>query len=124
MVKAKIDKRLKLKTTDKRYKNLSPEQVAIFKANEIPASTVRYRIKKGWDVERAITEKPKTRNNNNEGDLGMYGTKNKGKDRHFRINKDLDSRLDEIVANSGSNHSDFIAAIVTEWLEKNKSLSS
>lgn len=102
--------------TDKRYKLLTAEQIETFKANGIPGSTVRYRIKKGWDVERAITEKPKTRNNGHRADLGMYGSKSKGKDRHFRINKNLDSRLDKLVAESKLNHSDFIAAIVTNWL--------
>ena len=99
-----------------RYTVLTPELLAIARKNGIPDSTTRYRVKKGWALERAVTEKPKTRNNSVRGELGFYTSKNKGENRSFRLEKQHDKKLDRLIEESNLNQSDFIAEIVTRWL--------
>ncbi len=123
--KAKIDKRHKLDTADKRYKLLTPEQIEIFKANGIPGSTVRHRIHIGWDIDRAITEPSKPTNTAPRGELGMFSNHEKGergKQRGFRLPKRLEPAFEKAIADRGMSQSELIVEIISQWLEIEKAI--
>ena len=90
--------------------------------NGISIQTVYQRIKRGWDLDRAVTQKPKTPPHLSKGrDEGMIkaGDRPKGSKTYgFVYYKDREEKLDQAIAESGLSISDFMSNIVDEYLDK------
>jgi hypothetical protein len=93
-------------------------------ANGINLATVYKRVQRGWDFERAVTEKPQHQHHphmftypRKEGML-QPSDRPKGKKRAFTYYKDDDEQLDKAIAESGLTGSEFICNAVEEYLEK------
>ncbi len=113
---------------------LSEEDKQRALANNLSLQTVYARINRGWDTEKAVTTAPKPTaltklKRSSSGELiGKYGEPI-GKDRTFRMLASQDKTLDELIKNSGLSQSEFIAKIITEYVEalhdsKQKNLSA
>lgn len=95
-------------------------------ANKISIQTVYQRLKRGWDLERAVTEPPKTPQHLSKlsRDEGMIrsGNRPKGSKTYgFVYYKDREKQLDQAIAESGLSVSDFMSKIVDDYLEKRES---
>ena len=91
-------------------------------ANNLSLQTVYARLKRGWDVERAVTEKPKQTTvhdlpRSETGELLPHELP-KGKQRSIRLYKHMDDDIDEAIASSGMTQSDFVSMAVEQFYKK------
>jgi hypothetical protein len=96
------------------------KQIAI--ANEIPLPTVYRRLKSDWDLQRAVTEKPKKviiTQRKETGEL-IALDRPKGNTISFTPYQDNEELLEKAIAKSGKPKSVFLADIVDSWLKRNK----
>lgn len=107
-------------------KILTKEQTEVAEKNGLSLVTVYARIKRGWGVERAITEPSKSMphlkemHRNEGGELISDSGAPKGKIRSFRLPEELDEMADRAIAESGKTQSDWAADIVAQYLLKPK----
>jgi hypothetical protein len=93
------------------------KQIAL--KNNISLQTVYARIKRGWNVDRAVSEVPQKTNvhvlpRSNRGPV-LAGEHPKGKHRSIRLYKYMDNEIDQIIEEMGLNQSDFIAMAVEQY---------
>jgi hypothetical protein len=95
-------------------------------ANGIPLPTVYKRIDRGWSVADAITKPARSGSvERPRDDIGEFLPKAiaLGRGRSTRLPADLDQELDSLIEASGQSQSDFLAAIIVEWLQKKALIS-
>ena len=99
-------------------KILSPEDVAIAEKNGVPLSTVYARLRREWDIQRAITQPPKASPQLKRDKEGEFSTEEeKGKPRGVRFPKSKDDLIDKAIADSGMTQSDFIVFATMNYIE-------
>jgi hypothetical protein len=90
-------------------------------ANGINLATVYKRIQRGWELERAVTEKAKPaprhvfENKRIDGML-MAGDRPKGKKRGYAFYQDSEEELEKAIRESGLSTSEFTAYAVEQSL--------
>jgi hypothetical protein len=87
--------------------------------NNIPIQTVYYRLNKNWDIEKAVTQKPKQtikRHRDKEGQI--ISERPKSHLYSFTFYDDKQELLDKAIEESGKTKSQFIADILEEYLIK------
>jgi hypothetical protein len=97
---------------------VTAENKAIAEANGIPTATVYARLKLGWDVERAVSEKPvpayiPSRGKDGENVGGVLG-----KIRSIRFPKEYDEAIDQAIVDSGINQSAWLSERLLKILKK------
>jgi hypothetical protein len=100
-------------------KLVPPEKLAIAEEKGIPAVTVYKRLKRGWDLEKAITE-PTRVSNRQRDNSGEFVDIGKGQTWRFSMSQEWDELLEKAIADSGMNQYDFIAQIVINKLKRMK----
>lgn len=107
-------KKLKVKITQ--------EQLAIAHSHGLATNTVYARLSRGWDLEKAITEPPKSSppplERNEEGSL--ISDAPKGKQRSIRLPAEWDEVADKAIAESGLSQSEWVANAIVNYLKKQK----
>ena len=103
---------------DKKMVEISKEQWAIAKANQIPEVTVYKRIQRGWDIEKAISTLPKKQPRGRKG--GKFAGEGKGKPRSFRMPANWDKEMDRAIAESGLTESEWIAIALVNKLKRSR----
>ncbi len=101
-------------------KLLPPEKVAIAERNNIPLTTVYKRLKRGWDLEKAITQPPRE-SNRKRSEEGEFIGSGKGKPRCFTLPLEWDEKLEKAIADSELNQSEWVAQVVMNKLKRTKS---
>ena len=101
---------------------LSEENKHRAKENGLSLQTVYGRLKRGWEVERAITEPPQSTNFHNlprspTGEV-TRGEHKKGRLRSIRFWDYMDEEIDKAIAASGMNQSDWVTMAVEEYYQK------
>lgn len=98
------------------------KEVAI--ENNISLQTVYARIRRGWDLDRAVMEEPRQIENikgrKNEGEF-TEGKRPKSKAMSFCFYEDRLEDLEEAIVNSGKTKSDFICDALEHYLKYLKS---
>ena len=97
---------------------LTEESKAIATENGVPHSTVYARLKRGWDLEKAVTEKPRAFSYYGRDEHGSNIGKGLGKSRSIRFDQELDEAIDAAIAESGKTQSEFLADLVLPALMK------
>ena len=111
-------------------KKVPPDKMAIAEKNGISRSTLYARLRQDWDIDRAISEPPKSRPQLNKLERNVDGElvttkEKKGKSRTIRFPESKDDLLDEAIAESGMNQVDFIVKATLEYINnKSKKPSS
>jgi hypothetical protein len=92
--------------------------------NQIPLSTVYARLKRGWEVDRAVTESPRptaSRDRNANGEILTDVPKGKG--RFFQVPAEREEELDEAIAASGLSGAQWYADAILAQLDAVKKKS-
>ena len=93
-------------------------------ANNLSIQTVYARIKRGWDLERAVTEKPKNipphllTHERVEGMIQAGERPKSSYRRGFFFYKDSEELLDRAITSSGLTQSDFYCHAIEQYLLK------
>jgi hypothetical protein len=96
-------------------------------ANGVPLPTVYKRIDRGWSVADAISKPARSLPANLKRDeVGEFvpDAVARGRGRSTRLPIELDPELDAAIEASGQSQSDFLAAIVVDWLQKKALLAN
>ena len=93
--------------------------------NGISLQTVYQRIQRGWDLEEAVTKKPKSSyitnvDRSETGELKSTGRPKNDKVYAFTTYEDNQELLEKAIAQSGKPQSVFFADIIDSWLKRNK----
>ena len=110
----------------KKAKKLPEDKKQIALANGISIQTVYARIKRGWSIDRAITEQVKSDNTpisavigsrQEGGRLKPFAQKAKGKVISFTPYRDDEEELAQLITESGESRSVFLAEVIHQWLQ-------
>ena len=107
----------------KSAKLLPPEYKQRAIDNDISLITVYKRLERGWDLERAVTEKSKKIYDSKTNKRGEFesGDRPKSTKTHAFTNyEDNEELYQKALSYTGKNSSQFIADLVDSWLKKNK----
>ncbi len=92
-------------------------------ANNLSLQTVYARISRGWDALKATTTPPKAialtkLDRLPTGELIPKNKERLGQIRGFQLLEKYDPLLDKLIEDSGLNQSEFVAKVLTEYIEK------
>jgi 6-phosphogluconolactonase (cycloisomerase 2 family) len=103
---------------------LTDEDKAIAKANGISSSTVLYRLRKGWDKQKAITEIPQKQplhvQRDDRGNFIKSYSYELGKIRSFKLPEELDPKFEQIVEASGKSVDQYVRDIMVAHVNRKK----
>ena len=97
-------------------KLLTDEQKRIAQNNNIPLVTVYKRLKRGWDINKAITKQTRKAGNIKR-ENGLFIDAGRGKRRYFSICAEWDDILDKAIAESGIDETEWIEQTIIEKLK-------
>jgi hypothetical protein len=90
-------------------------------ANRISLKTVYHRIKRGWEIEKAVTTPPSNRGESSRKNGRVHGSiragdRPKGSPITFTMYQDSQDLFNEAVNKSGLSRSGFVANVVEQYL--------